>query len=188
MSENLKSKPLLCFWKQSKKLNAAVYGGTGYASALGQGIEDEGGGGRGWSRDLGLITVDRHAHRKLQAHDWRIKKHVLPFTWHTFAATRAEREFCPWLFSRPTPTNIHRAEKKQQLWNKQNDNNHLEKWFFGFWYFGLRISLKCQCKMYVSPVTAHTLPPAWAVHRCGPKLDVSSFLETCYRIKAETRI
>lgn len=64
-----------------KKLKAAVYGGTGYASALGQGIEDERGRGGGLvTCGLRPTTLD-HALTGSYKHttDGR-KKHVLPFT------------------------------------------------------------------------------------------------------------
>lgn len=59
-----------------------------------RGIED-GEGRVGWGGFTwpGADYPPLRAHRKLQAHDWRRTKHMLPFTWHIIAATRAEREF-----------------------------------------------------------------------------------------------
>lgn len=84
-----------------------MYGGTGYASALGQGIEDEGGRGRGGlvTRGLGQTTLDQ-ALKGSYKHTTDDARNTCYHSHDTYLQLHWQR-VCPWLFSRPTPINIH---------------------------------------------------------------------------------
>lgn len=69
----------------------------------------------GWSHvALGPTPLGPRAHRKLTS--TRLTTQETRVTIHmTHFCSYAGREFCPWLFSRPTPINIHESKNTQLL-------------------------------------------------------------------------